>query len=743
MMIGNYSGNILPKQQKIRLGIFLWVCTCVSFLLITRIYWLTVINSKYLSEYAHDQQTTDKIVMSERGQILDRNGKQLAVSVSSERIIAFPNQIKKSGKSEIIYQNLSEILSIDKEKIRKLIDQSCRSVNIKKKLDKETTDQIRNFIRNNKIKGLEIVEDVKRIYPFCDFASQVIGFVGEDNQGLDGIEKICNKYLQGISGRVLSERTASGTETPFNKKEFIKPQNGSNVTLTIDEVIQHFLEKRLERAVDDNKLACGATGIIMDVKTGEILAMATKPSFDLNAPFEVTNQLEYVFPGLREELQNLEGKEYSQRISETVQTTWRNKAVVDSYEPGSTFKIVTLAMALEENVVKLNENFYCKGSLKVGPHNIHCWKRKGHGAESFIEGVQNSCNPVFIQIGARVGAENFYNYAKKFGFKNKTGIELPGETSGIFFKENQIGEVQLATMSFGQGIQVTPLQMITFTSAVANGGKLNSPHIIKNIKNSNAEEQTPQLPESCQVVSESTCSTMKEILESVVKVGGAKNAFIPGYRVAGKTGTSEKLPRGSRKYIASFAGFAPSDDPKVAILIMLDDPHGDYYYGGIIAAPVARDVLEETLKYLNVEPRYTEEEREEFEFRSPNLIGETLTVAKRQAKQIGINLVVEGQGETVLDQIPKPFMKLDKESRIIVYTDQNYLNKRIKMPKVIGLTYKSAVELLNISGIKYEISNKELRDQNAICRKQSIEENELVIPGESVILSFDLVENVE
>ncbi|WP_461247136.1 peptidoglycan D,D-transpeptidase FtsI family protein, partial [Treponema sp. R6D11] len=547
---------------------------CIAFfvlfaILILRLFCLQVVKGSWYSEQALEQQTKDRVIASKRGKILDRAGQVLAESISAEAVSVTPNQIienKKHGiTADMIAEKLAGVLDLDKDAVYKKLTKSSYYEIIKRKVDKNETDQIRRYITDNKIVGIKIDEDTKRYYPNGSSASQVIGFVGTDNDGLEGIEAILNFDLKGTAGRVISAQNVSGVDMPFDYEKLIAPENGVNAVLTIDENIQHFVENHLSTAYVDNHLEQGASCIVMDVKTGEILAMATMPTYDLNKPFEITDssflQSISALPALE---QKIKKNEYLTKLR-------RNKGVVDTYEPGSVFKIFTSAMALEENVVKLDDTFSCGGSVQVADRRIKCWKSAGHGHQTFVDGVKNSCNPVFIELGRRIGGENFYKYFKGFGFTEKTGIEILGEAVGMHYKEYT--ELDLAVASFGQSNNVTPIQMIAGVSAIANGGKYMKPHILKKTVDDDGNVISEKQPEMLrQIVSKQTSDTLKDILEKVVSDGTGSNAYVAGYRVAGKTGTSEKQPRGQAKYIASFAGFAPADDPKIACIVILDQP---------------------------------------------------------------------------------------------------------------------------------------------------------------------------
>lgn len=692
----------IPKMniKKRMLGV-LGVCLFLILLLILKTGYLQIVEGEKLQKEAILQQTRDRVVNSKRGSILDRNGKPLAVSASVETVSASPSEI--SGNKNIISveevaKGISESLSLDYNVVFATISKNSSYEIIKRKIEKDEADKIRAFINDKKVKGIRLDADTKRFYPYGNFASHIIGFTGMDNQGLDGIEMVMDKYLKGSPGRVVSAKNAAGIEMPFKYEKMVDAEDGLNVVLTIDESIQRFVEKHLETAKIENKLANGAACIVMDVKTGEILAMATKPDYDLNAPFAIND------PEVQKQIDALPQDQRAKRKDEEVHKAWRNKAVVDTYEPGSTFKIFTSAMALEENVVKLDDKFFCSGSKQVGNFNISCWKHGGHGSETFVEGVQNSCNPVFMEIGARVGSQKFFDYFKGFGFREKTGIGLPGEAIGPFHLLKNFNEVELATSSFGQSFQITPLQMISAVSAVANDGKLMRPKIVKQLtdKDQNIVKEYESEYER-QVISAQTSKTLRDILESVVAEGTGSGAYIKGFRIAGKTGTSEKLPRGNGKYIASFAGFAPADNPRIACLVILDEPTAGVYFGGLIAAPVVRNIMEDTLNYLGVEPAYTPEERATLETTVPDLKGMDIGAAQKALKLNNLKNRVEGSGEKVVSQIPKAGVKVNQQSTITVYTEDGKKATTTIVPNVLNRSVVDASNEISKANLNIKI----------------------------------------
>ncbi|MDK2798869.1 MAG: hypothetical protein PWP27_569 [Clostridiales bacterium] len=711
--------NLMIKKRVLLLLVFF---TLAAIGLMIRTGWWQIYEGERLQKEAIQQQTRDRIINSKRGTIFDRNGKPLAVSASVETVSAIPNEIRKAGNAEEVAAKLSQILNMDYEEIYQKITKNSAYEIVKRKIEKKEADEIRKL----KFKGIHLDEDSKRYYPYGNFASHVIGATGFDNQGLFGIEAKYDKYLKGLPGRIVSAKDAIGTDMPYKYEKYINPEDGVNVVLTIDEVIQHFVEKHLETAAIENKVQNGAAAIVMDPKTGDILAMAVKPDFDLNNAFQIQNE------ETRKELEKLTGKEFTDRYGIELGKMWRNKAVVDSYEPGSTFKIITSAIALEENVVKPNDMFNDIGYVTVGGRRIKCWRSYNpHGIQTFIQGVQNSCNPVFIEVALRMGAEVFYRYVKAFGFMEKTGIDFDGETAGIFHKLKAFNELELATASFGQGFQVTPLQMVTAVSAVANGGKLLKPRLVKQFLDKDGNVIKNFEPEIVrQVISPETSATLRGILETVVSEGTGKNAYIKGYRVAGKTGTSEKLPRGNGKYIASFIGFAPADDPRVVVLVILDEPKGDVYYGGLIAAPVVGKILDDTLRYLEVEPKFTEEELATMEVNVPELRNMDVKQAQKALKDVNLKYKIEGTGNTIIDQTPKPTAKLQENSVVILYTEGAGPVSNVTVPDVLKRSVLDANKILTDSGLNIKIIG------SGTAMKQEPAAGTIVSPGTVVEVEF-------
>ena len=692
---------------------------------------ITLIKGDQYKKEAIEQQTRDRLITPPRGTIYDRNMKPLAVSASVETVSITPKIVREDGNKEEVAKLLSEILEVDIEEVKAKIEKNSAYEAIKKKVEKEVANKLREVLEEKEFHGIAFEEESKRYYPGSNVASHVIGFTGTDGQGLWGLEMICDSVLKGKPGRIVTAKSGSGGEMPYKYERYHTPEPGSNVVLTIDQTMQHFLEKHLETAVIDNKINNGAAGIIMDVKTGEILAMATKPDFDLNNPFTLND------PQKSAELSAIaDAAKRQQSQSDALSKMWRNKAVVDSYEPGSTFKIIMSAIGLETGKINLNNTFNCNGYKQVGGYRIHCWKTQGHGVQNFVEGIKNSCNPVFMDIGERIGKDDFYKFYKAFGFTERTGIELNGETTGIFFAPQNFNVTELATSSFGQGFQVTPLQMITAVSAVANKGKLLRPYVVKKYtdKDGNViKEFETEIVR--QVISEETSKLLCQVLEIVVPDGSGKSAFIKGYHIAGKTGTSEKLPRGSRKYVASFCGFAPANDPQIACLIILDEPEGGQHMGGIIAAPVVKRIMEDCLRYLGVEPDLTEEEKEK-EYTVPDCIGKPVETAREMLNYTSLKYKIEGKGEIVLDQVPKANVVVAESATVILYTEERTDAEKAVVPDIIGKTYNEAFKIMSDASLSLEASVPEESKDTVKCVSQSAEAGQFLDAGSVVKAEF-------
>lgn len=732
----------MSLQGKKRIFAMFSVIIVALIALVIRCFWLQFIDGPKLQIKAIEQQTKDKTINSKRGIIYDRNGKILAQSASVELVSVNPREIADAGNADFVADTLSSILELDRDSVYEKLHKNSSYEIIKRRVEKAETDAIRGYMSyvdesgktTNKLEGVYLSEDTKRYYPYGSLAAHVIGFVGTDNQGLSGVELSFDNYLKGLPGRVVTAKNAIGTDMPYQYEKYINPENGANLVLTIDETIQHFAEKHLEQAVAQYKVQNGAACIIMNCKTGEILAMATYPSYDLNAPFTLNNA------DIQAEIDALTGEEKTKRYNEEIQKMWRNKAVVDTYEPGSTFKGITTAMALEENVVGLNDRFNCTGALQVGPHSIGCWKHGGHGSLTFVQGVENSCNPVFMTVGARVGTKEFYKYYKAFGFSEKTGFELPGEAVCAFHAMENFNEVELATSSFGQSFQITPLQLVTAYSAITNDGTMVRPRIAKALIDDDGNVlKTFETEYIRKVISAETASTTRMILESVVTNGTSKNAYIPGFRIAGKTGTSEKLPRGNGKYIASFLGFAPANDPQIIGLLILDEPMGDTYMGGQIAAPTFKLIFDDVLRYMGVEPQYTTDEIQTMDLPVPNVEGLSVSDVSGAFADSGLKYQIVGDGETIVSQIPKGGTALPANSTVVLYTRETN-DSDVVVPDVVGCSVTETNRRITNAGLNIRISgDAEVKDGEAVTSTQSPSAGTLVPKGTVVTVEFKYI----
>lgn len=750
-----------PSLNEIRKRTIVMVLAVIAALtaLVVRVGYWQIVRGDELTKKAKAQQQGSSIITASRGNIYDRNGKVLAESASVNTLICNPEDVKADGDATVIASKLAPVLNMDTDKIVSLVTKNARYQVIKKRLTTEEADAVKKLLDPNVDKvvakamsGVYFEDDSKRYYPF-NVAPHILGFTGYDNNGIQGIELTFDDALMGRNGSIETNQNANGTTLSQKQAEYLNnASKGDDVVLTIDETIQHFLEKHLEEAVKENKLKEGAAGIVMNPKTGEVLAMSTKPDFDLNSPYDLDQFRKYSLDfGYKTEVEDDEEEEGetpkptsdpNELTDEEVATVrnkmWRNKAVSDTYEPGSTFKIITAAAALEEHAVNLDSAFYCPGFKVVADRKIGCANKNGHGAQTFVEGVRNSCNPVFMELGLRLGNEKFMEYFTAFGLTEKTDVELIGEASSIYY-HNKMSEVDIATSSFGQGFQITPIQLITAVSAVINGGERMKPQIVKEIRNSNGVIKTYEPEVVSRVISEETSKTMREILESVVALptSTGKNAYVKGCRIGGKTGTSEKGNREEGKRIASFIGFAPANDPQVVCLIMLDEPQVDNKYGGTIAAPLAGEVIEDVLNYLGIEKQYTESEMPDVKVEVPDVRGIGENDARTAVADKNLYVKVVGDGETVVDQLPKPGVMLNENSTVILYTEKQEKTDMVSVPNLDGMSVNDAKYTLELRGLNFEIvgaGHSEMGGAYAV--NQSIAAGESVQPATVIGVEF-------
>jgi len=676
--------NIKLKTKK-RMLILLAVTVGLFLLLLGRVAWVQIVDSKWLQQEAYESQTRDRIISSKRGTIYSSDEKVLAVSASVETVSVIPAQV---DDPQAISAKLAEVLELDYEETLAKVKSNQSIVTIQKRVEKEKTDKIREWILETKNEGIKIDESVERIYPNNNLASHVLGFVGTDSQGLYGIEKKYDEVLTGVPGRIIAETDGRGNTIPFSSESYYAAQDGSSLVLSIDATIQHFTEKYLEQAVIDNECAKGGVAVVMDPVTGDILAMSVKPDYDLNNPFGPYNaEQELVW----ETMPSTEKK----KIREAM---WRNAAISDTYEPGSTFKVITSAIGLDLGLVEDSIQFTCTGRITVGGATMKCWRYyRPHGTQTLTQALENSCNPAFISLGLRIGKEQFNKYVEAFGLTEKSGIDLPGETKGIFHGVQKMGKVELATSAFGQRFQVTPIGLATAVSSIANGGKLMRPRIVKEIRNSEGEIISKIEPEvTRQVVSKETANKVKLMMESVVANGTGGNAYIKGYDVGGKTGTAEQGIGAATWYVASFVGIAPVENPEMVVLVALFDPKGESHGGGAIAAPVVKQIVDDSLQYLQIQKKA---DGEIADVTVPDLVGYTATQAKDILAKAKLTCSIQGTGEKIIDQIPKAGAKVIENSKIILYTEEDMKKVTVTVPNVIGKSFEEAKTLLDAVGL--------------------------------------------
>ncbi len=644
----------LSTRQRKTIVFVIAVFTAAALGLFGRLVYLMILNSEEYAVKAQELHERERTIKAARGIIYDRNGVVLADNKPVCTVSVIHNQITDP---ERVISVLCEVLELSEETVRKRVEKVSSIERIKANVDKETADYLRSF----ELDGVMVDEDYKRYYPYGTLASRVIGFTGGDNQGIIGLEVKYDSVLEGIAGKILTLTTAHGTEIPNAAENRQEPIAGNSLTISLDVNIQRYAEQAAMKVLEA-KNANHVSIILMNPQNGEIYAMATVPEFDLNDPYTLNSEYSAKVTG-----ETASSEEKSTLLNQM----WRNPCISDTYEPGSTFKIITATAAFEQNAVKLTDSFYCPGYKKVEDRTIHCHKVSGHGSESFVDGIKNSCNPVFMEIGARVGIDGLYETFRKLGLMEKTGIDLPGEASSIMHKTENVKAVELATISFGQSFQITPMQLLSAVSTVINGGNRITPHFAMCAKNT--EENTVKTYEyegESGVVSEETSETMKMLLEAVVHDGTGKRAYLPGFRIGGKTATSEKLPRSSNQYISSFLGFAPAENPQVIALVLIDEPEG-IYYGGTIAAPVIGEVFDQVLPYLGIEPVYSEDEQKLDgigSFTVPNLVGMNREEVQKLLKAYEFESVYySGEGEVITEQFPEAGEEVKKNTNLILY----------------------------------------------------------------------------
>ncbi len=700
-------------------------------LLFFRLFDLQITRHEELQGKAVNQQTRRTVVTANRGTIYDAGGNILAISSSAETIILSPLEIDNavndtedpvSWTKESLAAGLAEILGKDASAIRKRMDNVKSQYEvIQLRADEDTAAKVRSYVDENKIAGVHLVADTKRYYPYGSLAAQVIGFVGDENTGLYGLEAYYEKELEGQSGLVISSKDQAENDMLYTYEQYFAAKNGSDLTLTLDTTIQYYLEKGIESMVDKFSAANGASGIVMDARTGGILAMASYPNYDLNDFLTVSDQT------LQERIERGEST-----VADMQLLQWRNKALNDTYEPGSTFKILTLSAALEEGVVDKTTTVNCGGSVNISGYTIHCSNKNGHGLQTLVQSVGNSCNPAFINYGLRIGSEKFYEYMRSFGLMNTTGIDLGGEAVGVFAADSSFTQLDLACYAFGQNFTVTPLALIAAQAACVNGGYLHTPYLVERITDSDGNvtyrhDDTPVR----QVISEQTSATVRECLEYVVASGTGKNGQVAGYRIGGKTGTADKGQTGD--VVVSFLCFAPADDPQVIMLITMDTPSratGTYVSGGNMVAPTASTVMAEILPYLGVEPSYSAEELLGMDTTVPNVIGMSVEEAKAKLKDRALSYKIVGDGETITDQTPAGGAIIPGKSSVILYVGEEKSTDKCVVPHLIGKTPSEANTTATAAGLLIRFSGTTGSESSSVrVLSQSIDEGTEVEAG--------------
>lgn len=706
---------------------------------VLRLTYLTTIQSSELQESAVDLQLADTTVSAKRGTIYDANGNVLAESASVWQVVMSPVNFKNDKQRQAAAKGLSEIFDLEYNDVLDDTKQQSHYVVVKRRIESDEREKVLELIdtlkKDYSCSGvIQLLDDYKRYYPKNSLASSVIGFTGSDDQGLEGIEYEYDSYLSGTPGRIITAQNARGTDMPFRYEQNVESEDGNNVYLTIDETIQSICEKYMQKGVEDNNVLNKGVCIAMDVNTGAILAMVTTDGYDLNNPYELSAKD-------KKKIKSTPKKKQAEAESAALSNMWRNKAVADTYMPGSVFKMCVASAALEENLVNEKTSFTCTGSILVEGETIHCSNIAGHGTQNFVEAISNSCNPAFVQIGQMLGASKFRQYYQGFGFSDKTGIDLPGEAEDSFWKEGKMGGVDLAVASFGQNFSITPIQMITACAAVSNGGYVVQPHVVSKITDSKGNViKTVDKKIKRQVISDDTSKKMNEYLEYNTERQGAAAGYISGYKVAGKTGTSEKKgvtkveSSFSEDYISSFCGYAPADDPQIAMLVFFDTPDGDAYYGSQVSSPVFINIMSEVLPYLDVKTSYTDEELGYVDASAGDYTGVSVDEAKTAVEADGFTATVKGNGSTVISQIPTVSSGLQKGGSIVLYTDSNSQSETVSVPSLIGLSPDEVNDVASAYGLNVSFSGA--TTSSGTSSSQNIEAGTSVSPGTVITVSF-------
>lgn len=735
--------NKKPTKKMEFRSQFAFVFFCLFLVaLIGNLFWLQVINGEKYRLEAEKNQLSDTVINANRGTIYDSNMKVLAQSASAWLVYINPSKISTEEQKKLLVDGFVEIFELDRETVEKKVNRKESGYEkIIGQIDNAKKDELRKYLSDHSDEKLGLIvgvdPDTKRYYPLGSFASTVLGFTGSGDSGRAGLELKYNDILTGESGRIITAKNALAGEMPNDYETTFDAEQGKGLVLTVDEVIQYYLEQQLSQAIEETQ-AKYAYGIVMDVKTGAILGMSTMPDYDLNSPYKISSN------SVLEEIEKIEDSaEKTQAENNALYSQWRNRVVSDSYEPGSVFKLFVAAAGLEEGAITPSSTYSCSGAIKVANYYQHCFNHKAHGTQTIAEALPNSCNTYFITLGQKLGKQTFSKYFEAFGFTEKTGVDLPSEAAPVpnktYYTVDRMGIAELSSASFGQTFQATPIQMITAVASLGNGGKLMTPYIVDKVLDENGNiisETKPTVKR--QVISEKTADLMCDYMEQVVVWGTAKNAYVAGYHIAGKTGTSEKLNTDDL-CIASFAGFAPANDPQIAVLIAVDEP---MYYatGGSGAAPVAGRIFENILAYLNIDPQYSDEELAQATTTAPNLVGED--ASKVRLKASGFTVKIVGEGETVVSQMPSANQSMPKNGIIVVYTEENAEKQTVTVPNLTGLTLTEANRLAVNAGLNIKIAGTTQGAGQVLSYKQSIPAESTTETGTIITVYFRSSENV-
>ena len=709
---------------------------------VARVFYLTIVRGEELSEKAETQQLKDTEITAMRGTIYDSNGNVLAQSASVWNVFIDPLNIKDKQR-DLIVDEFANLFGYDADEKKEFYDRTTHQNHyelVEKKVENNIKEKLSKFVSKNELGGcIGTEQTTKRYYPYGTLASSVIGFTGADDQGLSGIEAYYDEQLTGTNGRIITAKDAKSNNIANDYETSIAATDGDSIVLTINQTIQYYLEKGLRETMNEYQ-AKGAYGVVMNCNTGAVLAMSSLPDYDCNEPYKLTYSKD------KKAIKKLSDKTAKQEAeSAAVQNQWRNFTVSDTYVPGSVFKTFVASAALEENVVNLNTTYNCTGSIQVDKYKMKCHYHPGHGTQTLTQGLENSCNPFFITIGQKLGVHNYFKYFDAFGFTQKTNIDLPGEASPQYYKEDQYGIVELSSASFGQTNSLTPIQVCTGLCAIANGGKLLQPYLVSSIADANGKTvKKTQTKEIRQVISADTSEKVRKMMKSVVDNGTGKNGYVAGYSVGGKTGTSTKLGESKNgegdKYIVSFGAIAPSDDPEIAMLIIVDEPNQDLG-GGALCAPIAAQVTQEAMNVLGIEPKYNDSEMKDLSKQTPNVVGKSLDEAKKTLEENNLNFVVVGDDSTITRQCPSGADTIPNGGTVYLYTDDSE-KQTVIVPNFNGLTVNEAKDLASSSNLNIQIAGNSMSSGTVVAYRQSEETQAKVEKGTVVTVTFKNTQSV-